>query len=97
MTKQFTYQEKHAGDPLTHDEWNHLAQDVDAAVDAITNIQNNGGVGGGSSIVSATDVTESGDDDHKAAITITSGVTDVPATTVLELTEKSESVVVNFK
>lgn len=90
MTKLFTYQEKHAGDPLTHDEWNHLAQDVDAAVDAITNIQNNGGVGGGSSIVSATDVTESGDDDHKAAITITSGVTDVPATTVLELTEKDD-------
>jgi hypothetical protein len=48
MTKKFTYQEKFTGDALTASEWNNLAQDVDAAVDAI----NNGGVGGGSSVVS---------------------------------------------
>lgn len=82
MTKKFTYSEKHAGDQLTHTEWNNLAQDVDAAVDAINN--------GGSGIVSATDATETGDEDHKAAVSITSGVTDVPTTTVLELTEKDD-------
>jgi hypothetical protein len=38
MTKKFTYSEKHAGDQLTHTEWNNLAQDVDAAVDAINNV-----------------------------------------------------------
>ena len=85
MTKNYTYTAKNPGDPLSAAEWNNLAQDVDAAVDAI----NNGGVGGGgSSIISATDATEVGSDDHKAAISIASGVTSVPTTTVLELTEK---------
>lgn len=45
MTKKFTYTEKQNGSTLSAAEWNNLAQDVDAAVDAI----NNGGVGGGSS------------------------------------------------
>lgn len=47
MTKKFTYSEKHAGDQLTHTEWNNLAQDVDAAVDAI----NNGGGGTASTVI----------------------------------------------
>jgi len=41
MTKNFTYSEKHNGDQLNASEWNSLAQDVDAAVDAINN-----GIGG---------------------------------------------------
>lgn len=45
MTKKFTYTEKQNGSTLSAAEWNNLAQDVDAAVDAI----NNGSVGGGSS------------------------------------------------
>jgi hypothetical protein len=44
MTKNFTYVQKSTGDTLSAAEWNNLAQDVDAAVDAI----NNGGVSGGS-------------------------------------------------
>lgn len=44
MTKNFTYTQKSTGDTLSATEWNALAQDVDAAVDAINN-----GVGGGSS------------------------------------------------
>lgn len=45
MTKNYTYSAKQTGDQLSAAEWNSLAQDVDAAVDAI----NNGGVGGGGS------------------------------------------------
>jgi hypothetical protein len=45
MIKKFTYVEKNENDPLTHTEWNNLAQDVDAAVNAI----NNGAGGGGGS------------------------------------------------
>lgn len=45
MTKNFTYTQKSTGDTLSAAEWNALAQDVDAAVDAI----NNGGTTGGSS------------------------------------------------
>lgn len=48
MTKKFTYTQKNTGDSLTATEWNNLAQDVDAAVDAI----NNGGVGGGADMSS---------------------------------------------
>lgn len=48
MTKKFTYTQKNTGDSLTATEWNNLAQDVDAAVDAI----NNGGVGGGTDMSS---------------------------------------------
>jgi hypothetical protein len=47
MTKKFTYTQKNTGDALSATEWNNLAQDVDAAVDAI----NAGGVGGGNSSV----------------------------------------------
>lgn len=46
MTKKFTYIPKQTGSQLTATEWNNLAQDVDAAVDAI----NNGGGAGGSSV-----------------------------------------------
>ena len=48
MTKKFTYTQKNTGDALSATEWNNLAQDVDAAVDAI----NAGGVSGGSGVVS---------------------------------------------
>ena len=41
MTKKYTYSEKSNGQTLSAEEWNNLAQDVDAAVNAITNIQNN--------------------------------------------------------
>ena len=44
MTKKFTYIPKQTGSQLTATEWNNLAQDVDAAVNAI----NNGSIGGGS-------------------------------------------------
>ena len=45
MTKHFTYIEKQANGTLSHTEWNNLAQDVDAAVDAINaNAENVGGV-----------------------------------------------------
>ena len=44
MTKNFTYVEKHSGDPLSHTEWNNLAQDVDALVTGV----NNGTIGGSS-------------------------------------------------
>ena len=37
MTKNFTYIQKTTGDTLSAAEWNNLAQDVDAAVDAINN------------------------------------------------------------
>lgn len=45
MTKHYTYSAKSNGDVLNATEWNNLAQDVSAAVDAI----NNGAVGSGSS------------------------------------------------
>lgn len=45
MTKHYTYIEKQNGDTLNANEWNSLAQDVDAAVDAI----NNGAASGGDS------------------------------------------------
>lgn len=51
MTKKFTYTAKSNGDTLTAAEWNNLAQDVDAAVDAI----NNGGAGSGNSTPVAID------------------------------------------
>lgn len=44
MTKKFTYTAKSDGDQLTAAEWNNLAQDVDAAVDAINNGSNGTGV-----------------------------------------------------
>lgn len=37
MTKKFNYTPKETGDTLSASEWNNLAQDVDAAVDAINN------------------------------------------------------------
>ena len=46
MTKKYTYTAKSTGDSLTAAEWNNLAQDVDAAVNAINS---GAGSGGGSS------------------------------------------------
>lgn len=43
MTKHFTYTEKQANGTLSHTEWNNLAQDVEAAVDAINSSANNSG------------------------------------------------------
>ena len=67
MTKKFTYQEKFTGDPLTASEWNNLAQDVDAAVDAI----NNGGVGGGGSVTVDPHVSFDSEGKHNLNITTT--------------------------
>ena len=69
------------GDSIHAEDWNKLASDVNEL---------GTGRGSGNGIVSATDTTEAGSSDHKAAVTITSGVTDIPATTVLELTEKDD-------
>lgn len=63
MTKHFTYTEKQANGTLSHTEWNALAQDVDAAVDAI----NAGGAGSGSSAIA---VTQDQEDANKKIITI---------------------------
>lgn len=43
MTKNYTYSPKQTGDQLSAAEWNSLAQDVDAAVDAINNSSTSGG------------------------------------------------------
>ena len=67
MQKHFIYSEKQQGDLLTHTEWNNLAQDVDAAVDAINNGGNSGGNNGGSSPVT---VTQDQNDVDKKIITI---------------------------
>lgn len=67
MTKKFTYQEKFTGDALTASEWNNLAQDVDAAVDAI----NNGGVGGGGSVTVDPHVSFDSEGKHNLNITTT--------------------------
>lgn len=68
------------GESLSAQAWNALASDVNELGAAESTPINQ--------IISAEDVTEQGSDDHKAAISITSGVTDIPTTTVFELTEK---------
>lgn len=55
MTKKYTYSEKSNGQTLSAEEWNNLAQDVDAAVDAITTIQNNSS-SGSSTVIDTTGV-----------------------------------------
>lgn len=56
MTKKFTYTQKNTGDALSATEWNNLAQDVDAAVDAI----NAGSVGGSTGGVEGVSVSSKG-------------------------------------
>ena len=46
MTKKYTYTAKSTGDSLTAAEWNNLAQDVDAAVNAINSGAGSGGGAG---------------------------------------------------
>lgn len=88
MTKNYTYSAKNPGDPLSAAEWNNLAQDVDAAVDAI----NNGGVGGGgSSVVTVTDSTPSGGD-ATIDVAIISGNQTVGSPNVIQLTKKKKGV-----
>lgn len=87
MTKKFTYTQKSTGDALSATEWNNLAQDVDAAVDAI----NAGSVGGGSSVVSVTDETVSGGD-PTVGVSVASGVQEIGSPKVIELTKKSKGV-----
>lgn len=53
MTKKFTYTQKSNGDSLSATEWNNLAQDVSAAVDAI----NAGAISGGDSSSATIDTT----------------------------------------
>lgn len=85
MTKKFTYTQKSTGDALSATEWNNLAQDVDAAVDAI-----NAG-GSGSSAVSVTDETVSGGD-ATIGVSIASGNQTVGSPKVIELTKKKKGV-----
>ena len=68
------------GESLSAEAWNALASDVNELGAAESTP--------GSQIISAEDVTEQGSDDHKMAISITSGIADIPNTTVFELTEK---------
>lgn len=83
MQKHYTYSAKAEGDPLTHTEWNNLAQDVDAAVEAINQ--------GASGVVSVTDETESGGD-PTVGVSIASGVQQVGSPKVIELTKKKKGV-----
>ena len=85
MIKKFTYTEKQNGSTLSAAEWNNLAQDVDAAVDAI----NSGGSGSGS--VTVADETQSGGD-PTVGVSIVSGVQDVGSPKVIELTKKKKGV-----
>ena len=63
MTKNYIYSEKHTGDQLSATEWNNLAQDVSAAVDAINNgaVGSGSGSSSGSSAVSVTAVSGAAD------------------------------------
>ena len=85
MTKKFTYTQKSTGDALSATEWNNLAQDVDAAVDAI-----NAG-GAGSSAVSTADETVSGGD-ATVGVSIISGNETIGTKKVIELTNKKKGV-----
>lgn len=87
MEKKYTYIEKSNGQTLTATEWNNLAQDVDAAVDAI-----NANAGSGSSIVSIVDDTVTPDGDPSAGVNIASGVDQVGTVKVMELTKKKKGV-----
>ena len=87
MTKKFTYTQKSTGDTLSASEWNNLAQDVDAAVDAI-----NANAGSGSSIVSIVDDTVAPDGDPSAGVNVASGVDQVGTVKVMELTKKKKGV-----
>ena len=89
MTKKFTYTQKSNGDTLSATEWNNLAQDVDAAVDAINNQSSNSGT----SNVTVTETTENVQDaDKKAQVAIASGVTEIGSPSVIEFTKKSKGV-----
>lgn len=83
MQKHFIYSAKAEGDELSHTEWNNLAQDVDAAVDAINQ--------SASGVVNVTDETESGGD-PTVGVSITSGVSQVGSPKVIELTKKKKGV-----
>lgn len=83
MQKHFIYSAKAEGDELSHTEWNNLAQDVDAAVDAINQ--------SASEVVNVTDETESGGD-PTVGVSITSGVSQVGSPKVIELTKKKKGV-----
>ena len=88
MTKHFTYTQKTNGDALSATEWNNLAQDVDAAVDAI----NSGSIaaGSGESNVSVTQV--QGTTDPTVNVSVTSGVTEIGSPNVIQLTKKKKGV-----
>ncbi len=76
------YEEKSAGDPLTHTEWNNLVSDVNAA---------NSNAGGGSSNVTVTDVTIP-NDDATANVAVVSGIQDIGSPNVIQLTKKKKGV-----
>lgn len=67
MTKKFTYRQKNTGDILSAEEWNALAQDVDAAVDSI-----NSGIGGNSTTPAAIDAEGIISVNNKGNVTISS-------------------------
>lgn len=77
------YEEKSAGDPLTHTEWNNLVSDVNAA--------NSNVGGGGSSVVTVTDSTPSGGD-ATVDVAIVSGNQTVGSPNVIQLTKKKKGV-----
>lgn len=72
------------GDPVSADEWNHLAEDVNLLGQAAGN--------GGSNVI----VTETTEDiqnaDKKAQIAVASGVTEIGSPAIIELTKKSKGV-----
>lgn len=89
MTKKFTYSAKANGDQLTADEWNNLAQDVDAAVDAINAIPASSGSSDG--VVTVTDVTVP-NGDATVNVAIASGVQDIASPDVIQFTKKKKGV-----
>lgn len=90
MTKNYTYSEKSNGQTLSAEEWNNLAQDVDALVTGV----NNGTIGGSSSssnnIVSAVEDTTA--TDPTVNVSIASGVTAIGTPDVIQLTKKKKGV-----
>lgn len=77
------YEEKNAGDQLTHTEWNNLVSDVNAA--------NSNAGGGGSGVVTVTDSTPSGGD-ATVDVAIVSGNQTVGSPNVIQLTKKKKGV-----
>ena len=77
------YEEKSAGDSLTHTEWNNLVSDVNAA--------NSNAGGGGSSVVTVTDSTPS-NGDATVDVAIVSGNQTVGSPNVIQLTKKKKGV-----